>query len=100
MVVSGYFFHDRPLHEIAGELGVTESRVSQMRVEALTLLREGLHQALEPDKQPPPARRPTALVARRREQFHQQIADQGSLHSRLAHTNHHGMPFAQSRRHG
>jgi RNA polymerase sigma factor for flagellar operon FliA len=98
-VVEASFLQERPLGEVAAELGVTESRVSQMRAEALTLLREGLHHALEPDKQAPPARRPTAFVARRREQFHQQIAEQSSLHSRLAHTNHHGMPFAQARRH-
>jgi RNA polymerase sigma factor for flagellar operon FliA len=98
-VVTGYFFQERPMVDIAADLGVTESRVSQMRAEALTLLREGLHQALEPDKQAPPARRPSTFVARRREQFHAQIAEQGSLRSRLAHTNHHGMPFAQARRH-
>jgi RNA polymerase sigma factor for flagellar operon FliA len=98
-VVTAYFFQERPMLEIATELGVTESRVSQMRAEALVLLREGLHQALEPDKQAPPDRRPTTFVARRREQFHQQIAEQSSLRSRLAHTNHHGMPFAQARRH-
>lgn len=101
VVVNGYFFHERPMSDIAEELGVTESRVSQMRAEALVLLREGLHHALEPDKAPPPvARRPTNFVAKRREAFHAQIAQQGSLQSRLAHTNHHGMPFAHSRRHG
>jgi RNA polymerase sigma factor for flagellar operon FliA len=38
-VVIGYFFQERPMLEIAGELGVTESRVSQLRAEALILLR-------------------------------------------------------------
>ncbi|WP_278257147.1 hypothetical protein [Nocardioides convexus] len=34
--------------EIAAELGVTDSRISQMRAEALTLLRDALNHALEP----------------------------------------------------
>ena len=32
-VVIGYFFQERPMLEIADELGVTESRVSQLRAE-------------------------------------------------------------------
>ena len=38
----GYFLEGRTSAELADELGVTESRVSQMRTEALTLVREGL----------------------------------------------------------
>src|SRR5439155_26855846 len=41
VVVEGYFFHERLMQDIADELGVTESRVSQMRAEALALLRDG-----------------------------------------------------------
>jgi RNA polymerase sigma factor FliA len=40
--VTAYFFDERPMAEIAAELGVTESRVSQLRAEALGLLRDGL----------------------------------------------------------
>src|SRR4028118_2249167 len=36
------FFAERPMAEIAGQLGVTESRVSQMRAEALILMREAM----------------------------------------------------------
>ncbi len=42
-VVTEYFYGQRRMAEIAADLGVTESRVSQLRSEALTLLREGLH---------------------------------------------------------
>ena len=35
-VVVGYFFEERPMQELADELGVTESRISQMRAEALS----------------------------------------------------------------
>ena len=42
IVVEQYFFASRKMAEIADELGVTESRVSQLRTEALALLRAGL----------------------------------------------------------
>lgn len=41
-VVRSYFFDQRQMADIAAELGVTASRVSQMRAEALKLLRCGL----------------------------------------------------------
>ena len=42
-VVVGYFYEERSMQEIADELGVTESRISQLRSEAMALLR-GRHQ--------------------------------------------------------
>jgi RNA polymerase sigma factor for flagellar operon FliA len=42
-VVEQYFFGQRKMADIAAELGVTESRVSQLRSEALVLLRTGMH---------------------------------------------------------
>lgn len=48
VVVRDYFFAERPMADIAAELGVTDSRISQMRAEALTLLRDALNHALEP----------------------------------------------------
>jgi RNA polymerase sigma factor for flagellar operon FliA len=47
-VVVEYFFDERPMQDIADELGVSESRVSQMRAEALILLRDGINSQLEP----------------------------------------------------
>src|SRR3546814_13798693 len=44
-VVVEYFFEERQMQDIANDLGVTESRVSQMRAEALVLLRAGLESA-------------------------------------------------------
>jgi RNA polymerase sigma factor for flagellar operon FliA len=41
-VIEQYFFQQRKMADIAAELGVTESRVSQLRGEALTWLREGM----------------------------------------------------------
>jgi RNA polymerase sigma factor FliA len=42
VLVTGYFIDGRTSAELAEQLGVTESRVSQLRSEALTLLRAGI----------------------------------------------------------
>ena len=72
-VVECYFLQERPMAEIAAELGVSESRVSQLRAEALGLLRDGLNSQLDPDLVTPPAR-PEGCVARRREAYYAEIA--------------------------
>lgn len=48
-VVTGYYLEQRQLTELADELKVTQSRVSQLRAEGLGLLREALGRLLEPD---------------------------------------------------
>lgn len=51
MVVEEYFFAQRKMADIAADLGVTESRVSQLRSEALRYLRDGMRAAdAEPAK--------------------------------------------------
>jgi RNA polymerase sigma factor for flagellar operon FliA len=92
-VVTGYFFEERAMLDLAGELGVTESRVSQLRAEALTLLKDGLNTHLDPDLTAV-AERPTGCVARRREAYYAQIAAQGDLRARLQLTNPLGLPAA------
>jgi RNA polymerase sigma factor for flagellar operon FliA len=89
-VVTAYFFDERPMLEIANELGVTESRVSQLRAEALTLLKDGLNNHLDPELISEPAR-PEGCVARRREAYYAQIAAQGDLRTRLQLTNQFGL---------
>lgn len=64
-VVRGYFLEERPMAELAAELGVTESRISQLRAEALVLLRGALATALEPHLVEQPAN-PDGVAARRR----------------------------------
>ncbi len=56
LVVEQYFLAERPMAEIAETLGVTESRVSQLRAEALVLLRDALNNELDPDLVQPAAR--------------------------------------------
>jgi RNA polymerase sigma factor FliA len=81
-VVTGYFFEERPMQEIAGELGVTESRVSQLRSEALVLLRDGLNAHLDPDVLSPEAR-PDGRVARRRAAYYAAIGAASDYRARL-----------------
>lgn len=73
-VVQDYFLAERPMAEIAAELDVTESRISQMRAEALSLLRDALNRELDPDLVAPHAR-PQGCAARRRESYFAAVAD-------------------------
>ncbi len=90
-VVYGYFFEERPMAQIAVDLGVTESRVSQLRAEALSLMRDGLNTHLDPALA---ANQPAkeGCVARRRAAYYDQIAGRGTLRSRLAVTGPDGLP--------
>ena len=91
VVVTWYFFEERPMAAIAVELGVTESRVSQLRTEALSLLRDGLNTHLEPAA---PVSAADGCVARRRAAYYDSIAVAGSLRTRLAVTGPDGLPVA------
>jgi len=92
-VVTAYFFDQRPMLDIAAELGVTESRISQLRAEALLLLREGMHAQLDPDLLTTPDRA-NGCATRRREAYYAQVATKGDLRSRLALTNAYAMPLS------
>ena len=82
VVVQDYFFAERPMAEIAAELGVTESRVSQMRAEALVLLKDALNSALEPAMVTPHVR-PNGCAARRRDAYFAAVSAHRSFSSRL-----------------
>ena len=88
-VVEASFLQERPLSEVAAELGVTESRVSQLRTEALALLRDGLTTHLE--QQGTAAAKTDGCVARRRAAYAAQIAARSTMASRLAATDVQGL---------
>jgi RNA polymerase sigma factor for flagellar operon FliA len=88
-VVTEYFLQERPMAEIANDLGVTESRVSQLRAEALSLLRDGLNTHLNPEMAPTPDN-PESITARRRATYYATIASNTTMRSRLAMTNAQG----------
>ena len=50
-VIEQAFFEERPIQDIAQELGVTQSRVSQLRTEALALMRDGMNRHLDPENE-------------------------------------------------
>ena len=95
LVVTRYFLEERPMADVAAELGVTESRVSQLRSEALSLLKDGLNAHLNPAAVTVPSR-PDGCVARRRTAYFAEIGNQGTLKSRLAMTTELGMPLRQT----
>jgi RNA polymerase sigma factor for flagellar operon FliA len=72
-VVEELFFHDRPVVELAAELGVTQSRISQLRTEALSLLKDGLNANLDPGLVPV-AERPEGVAERRRRAYFAEVA--------------------------
>jgi len=83
VVVEGYFFNERPMAEIAAELGVTESRISQMRAEALALLKDGMTAMLAPEELPSESR-PDGCVARRKAAYYATIAASSDFRARIS----------------
>lgn len=81
-VVIGYFFEDRSMQDIGAELGVSESRVSQLRAEALDLLRDGMNAQLDPSQVELP-QRPTGRVARRKAAYYAAIAASSTPRERI-----------------
>lgn len=81
-VIVGYFFEDRPLEELGAELGVSASRASHMRAEALSLMHEAMARALdEPDVAA--VSKATGVVARRRAAYCESMASASDHRSRL-----------------
>jgi RNA polymerase sigma factor for flagellar operon FliA len=80
-VVVAYFLDEQPMQEIAATLEVSESRISQMRAEALALLKEGIDSQLEPESVDTEA---TGRVARRKAAYFSAIADRRNALGRLA----------------
>lgn len=62
LVIVGYFLEGRKSQDLAQLLGVTESRISQLRSEALAMLRDGI----EAQYEPAPVDEPAGRVARRK----------------------------------
>ncbi len=68
IVVVGYFLEGRPMDELGALLGVTQSRISQIKDDALRRMREGL--AAQYDEQ-----QPTDTPVRRRDRSRREYAD-------------------------
>ena len=82
LVVYGYFFEERSMQDLADELGVSESRISQMRAEALSFLRDGITAQLGDDEGAPAAEAPQR-TSRRRQAYKEAVAGRTTYASRL-----------------
>lgn len=83
LVIIGYFMENRTSADLARFLGVTESRVSQMRSEALEMLRRGIEAQYVDDE----AVTDGGLVARRRAQYAAEISSARSVADRISPTS-------------
>jgi RNA polymerase sigma factor for flagellar operon FliA len=81
LVVVGYFLEGRTSQELARFLGVTESRVSQLRSEALTMLKEGIEAQYAGPVAPP--EHSIGRVARRKATYAAAIAEASGWQDRL-----------------
>ena len=84
-VVVGYYFEERPMAQLAAELGVTESRISQMRAEAVGLMRVVLEAHLESGGLPAAPDDGLAGTARRRlESYVSAVGSRSTYRARIS----------------
>jgi RNA polymerase sigma factor for flagellar operon FliA len=83
LVIIGYFLEGRTSEELARFLGVTESRVSQLRSEALLMLKEGIEAQYQAAAGEPAAGR----VARRKANYATAISSRSTWRARLDNSN-------------
>jgi RNA polymerase sigma factor FliA len=83
-VVRSYFFEQRQMSDIAAELGVTASRISQIRAEALALLKHAMAHTDHDTTTPPPAH--TSRVKANTAAYAAAVAARGTLTTRLRQT--------------
>ncbi len=81
-VVTGYYLEDRQLTDIADELGVTQSRASQLRSEGMDLLKEALQRLLGDEGRAGRGAEADGVRARRREAYVSAVAGRSDVRSR------------------
>lgn len=91
LIVEQVYFEDRSVKEIAADLGITHSAVSQQRSEAIRLLRDGLgtHYADDTEAEYVPE---STVAPARRSAYLSRLADQAMLG--MAHLAHDRVPDA------
>jgi RNA polymerase sigma factor for flagellar operon FliA len=91
LIVEQVYFEDRSVKEIAADLGITHSAVSQQRTEAIKLLRDGLgtHYADDAEATYVPE---STIAPARRSAYLSRLADQAMLG--LTHLAHDRVPDA------
>ena len=81
LVVVGYFLEERTSEDLARFLGVTESRISQMRSEALAMLKDGIERQYRPEDDEPVV--DMTIVERRRTRYADAIGNARSWDDRI-----------------
>lgn len=81
LVVVGYFLEGRTSQDLADFLGVTESRISQLRSESLLMLQEGIEAQYLSDS--PDPSEVSGRVARRKATYAKGIADASDFADRM-----------------
>lgn len=80
-VVVELFQRDTPVAVLAEQLGVTQSRISQLRSQALDMLRDAMNSALDPALAPAPQPNP-GVAERRRQAYYEAVAQRAAAGSR------------------
>ena len=81
LVILGYFLEGRTSQDLARFLGVTESRISQIRSEAIQMLKEGIEAQYATGSAPNPA--PRGRSARRKAAYVDAIGERSDWHERM-----------------
>lgn len=79
-VMVALYRQDVPVKELADRMGVTQSRISQLRTQALDLMRDGMNTALAPELAPKVEAEP-GIATRRRLAYYAEVAKLASAHS-------------------
>lgn len=83
LVIVGYFLQEKTSQELARFLGVTESRVSQMRTEALEMLKAGIEAQFRAAEIDDEAEAPVGRQAKRRAVYFEAIGQRQGVHARI-----------------
>ncbi len=95
LVVVAHFLDEREMQEIAAEMGVTASRVSQLCAEGVALLRDGINAQLDPELVDDLEIK-TGRVGRRKAAYYATVSNASTMRGRLERTGHevHGVTAA------
>ena len=89
LIVVGHYLEGRSLDDIAGTLGLTPSRISQLRSDAIEILRHGIDaQFTADDGTGPTTGPPKGRVAIRQAQFAASVARHADWRTRLARSQY------------
>ena len=83
LVIIGYFLEGRTSQDLARFLGVTESRISQIRSEAIQMLKEGIEAQYVAKDDDEPRPEPRGRSARRKAAYVDAIGERSDWHDRM-----------------